>query len=253
MLPRVALVSVPQLTNLTDSGGVLLICRLVIPSVASGSFMARPRTISNAEILNAARDCFVEFGPSVAMDVIAERLGVSPQALFKRFRNKHELMLAALAPAVPAPWIPLVESGPDDRPVEEQLTEILAHLAEFFVDIARRMSVIQFSGIKPRELMERFDEPPPLVDMRVLAGWLERAAERGLIRPTDFTATAMLMLTSMHGPAMLTDMLGHHPTGHTREEYVQFMVQTLLQGFGPGSGDHPAPSVSVSQSSVDPS
>jgi AcrR family transcriptional regulator len=193
--------------------------------------MARPRTISDAKILSVARDCFVEFGPSVAMDVIADRLGVSPQALFKRFRNKHELMLAALTPVVPAPWIALVEAGPDDRDIEEQLAEILTELAEFFVDVARRMSVLRFSGIEPRELMDRFDEPPPLVDIRVLSGWLQRAAERGLIGETDFAATAMLMLTSMHGPAMLTDMLGHHPTGHSREEYVQFMVRTLLQGL----------------------
>ncbi|MEZ6127616.1 MAG: TetR/AcrR family transcriptional regulator [Planctomycetaceae bacterium] len=64
--------------------------------------MARPRTISDDQILQTARDCFLEHGPSVATDVIAERLGVSSQALFKRFHSKHELMLAAIAPERPA-------------------------------------------------------------------------------------------------------------------------------------------------------
>ncbi|MCP4172208.1 MAG: TetR/AcrR family transcriptional regulator, partial [Fuerstiella sp.] len=184
-----------------------------------------------------ARECFLQHGPSVATDVIADQLGVSPQALFKRFHSKQELMLAAIAPSGNAPWIPLVEAGPDDRSLDEQLTEILKELAEFFVDISRRMSVLRWSGIDPKELLARYDEAPPLVDIRVLSGWLQRAADRGLIRDIDFKATAMLMLTSMHGPAMLTDMLGKHPTGHTQAEYVSYMVDVLLQGLLPRNAD----------------
>ena len=195
--------------------------------------MARPRTISDDQILQTALECFLEHGPSVATDVIAERLGVSPQALFKRFNNKNYLLIAAVAPRNPAPWIPMVEAGPDDRPFAEQLSEILHELAEFFVDISRRMSVLRWSNLYPRKLMEQYDEAPPLVDLRVLSCWLQRAATRGLIRPIDFKATAMMMLTSMHGPAMLTDMLGKHPTGHTRDEYVACMVDMLLQGMLP--------------------
>ncbi|APZ95069.1 Bacterial regulatory proteins, tetR family [Fuerstiella marisgermanici] len=195
--------------------------------------MARPRTISDELILETARECFFEHGPSVSTDLIAEQLGVSPQALFKRFNNKQELMLAAVAPTGQASWIPLVEAGPDDRSLDEQLTEILQVLADFFVDISRRMSVLRWSGLDPKKLLDRFDEPPPLVDIRVLAGWLSRAADKGLIRPVDFRATAVMMLTSMHGPAMLTDMLGQHPTGHSRDEYVALMVDVLLQGMVP--------------------
>lgn len=193
--------------------------------------MARPRTITDEQILTAASQCFLEHGPAVSTDVIAEQLGVSSQAIFKRFQNKQELMLAALVPQDQAPWIPMVEAGPDDRPLRTQLTEIFTELADFFIDVARKISVLRWGGIDPRQLMARFDEPPPLVDIRTLAGWLERAANRGLIRTIDYRATAMLMLTSMHGPAMLSDMLGHHPTGHSRDEYVEFIVDTLLRGM----------------------
>ncbi len=195
--------------------------------------MARPRIISDEQILETARECFLEHGPSVSTDMIAEQLGVSPQALFKRFNNKQDLMLAAVAPSEQAPWIDLVEAGPDDRSLREQLTEILLLLADFFVDISRRMSVLRWSGVDWKRLLDQFDEPPPLVDIRVLSGWLSRLADRGLIRPIDYQATAMMMLTSMHGPAMLTDMLGQHPTGHSREEYVALMVDVLLNGMVP--------------------
>jgi len=197
--------------------------------------LARPRTISDDQILETARECFLEHGPSVATDVIAERLGVSSQALYKRFHTKHELMLAAIAPCGEPNWIPLVEAGPDDRPLDVQLTEILHELADFFVEISRSMSVLRFSGIEPKELLSRYDEAPPLKDIRVLSAWLQRAADRGLIRKLDHKATAMMMLTSMHGPAMLTDMLGQHPTGHSRNEYVSFMVNLLTQGMVPRS------------------
>ena len=199
--------------------------------------MVRPRTISDDQILQTALQCFLDHGPSVSMDTIAEQLNVSSQALFKRFGTKQELLLASVAPCEPAPWLPLVEAGPDDRPLEEQLAEILGELADFFVDIARRVSVLRFSGVEPKELMNRFDEPPPLVEIRTLAGWLQRSVDQGLIRLTDGSAMAMLMLTSMHGPAMLTDMLGQHPTGHSRDEYVTFMVETLMQGLRPDGAE----------------
>ena len=193
--------------------------------------MARPRTISDQQILETALGCFLEHGPGVSTDVIANELGVSPQALFKRFHSKQELMLAAVVPPSQAPWIPLVESGPDDRPLAEQLTEILNEIAVFFVDIARRINVLRWSGVDFKEALARFDEPPPLVDIRVLAGWFKRAYKLGLIRRTDFEATALLVLTSLHGPEMLTDMLNQRPTKHSQREYVDYLVQLLTQGL----------------------
>jgi AcrR family transcriptional regulator len=197
------------------------------------AIMARPRTISDKQILDTARSCFLEHGPNVPTETIAGELGVSPQALLKRFHSKNELLMQSVLPCSQAPWIPMVEAGPDKRPLEAQLSEILLQLAEFFVDISRRMSVLRWSGVDPKDLMSHFDEPPPITDIRVLSGWLERAAKRQLIRKVDFKATAMMMLTSMHGPAMLTDMLGKHPTGHSRKRYVSFMVDMLMQGMVP--------------------
>lgn len=165
------------------------------------------------------------------MEVIAEDLGVSSQAILKRFGSKQEVMLAAMAPPDQVAWIPLVEAGPNEQPIRQQLTEILEQLATFFVQLARQISVLRFSGVDPRDLMDRYDEAPPLRHIRVLATWLDKAAEQHLIRPIDSRAMAMMMLTSMHGPAMLTDMLGKHPTGHSQSQYVNFVVDIVLQGL----------------------
>lgn len=195
--------------------------------------MARPQTISDEQILEAALDCFVQHGPAVSTDVIADRLGVSAQALFKRFHSKHDLLIAALRPPLTAPWIPAIEAGPDDRPFAEQLHDVLLDLADFFVDIARRMSLLRWSGLDLKQMMKDFDEPPPLRDIRVLSEWLNRASQAGLIRKVDFRVTAMMMLSALHGPAMLHDVLEVHPTGHDTEEYVQHVVKQMLHGLLP--------------------
>ena len=195
--------------------------------------MARPQTISDEQILETARGCFLERGPLVSTEVIAGELGVSPQALYKRFHSKQQLMLAALRPEHPAPWISLVERGPDNGPLDEQLRQILEEIAGFFFEMSRRFSVLRWSGISPQDIFREFEEPPPLLDIRVLSNWFERAQMRGMIRDVDNRATAMLVLTSLHGPAMLTDMLGKHPTGHTQAEYVDILVNLLIEGLRP--------------------
>ncbi len=193
--------------------------------------MVRPRTITDQQILEVASKCFLEHGPSVSTDVIASELGVSSQALFKRFHSKKELIIAAMTPCGPAPWLELVERGPDERPLDEQLTEILSELAAFFTEIVRRMEVLQWSGVSMKDVMASFDEPPPVRDIRLLSGWLSRLHEKKMIRQLDFDATAMFILTAMHGPAMLTQFLGKPPTGHSFDEYVSQYVNMLLHGL----------------------
>ncbi|MCA8992764.1 MAG: TetR/AcrR family transcriptional regulator [Planctomycetaceae bacterium] len=195
--------------------------------------MVRPRSVSDDQIRDVACRVFLERGPGVATDQIASELGVTSQALLKRFHTKRELFIRSLIPTEEPAWRPLVEDGPDSRPVKEQLADILHALAGFFADVSKRMSVLRLGGVDPAELMRHFEEPPPVVDIRVLAGWFGRAYDRGLIRNVDFEAAAMQVLTSMHGPVMLTDMLGEHPTGHSTDEYVDFLADVLLHGLAP--------------------
>ena len=48
--------------------------------------MARPRSITDDEIKEAARDVFVEHGPSAPVKLVAQKLGVSHAALFGHLR-----------------------------------------------------------------------------------------------------------------------------------------------------------------------
>ena len=63
------------------------------------------------------------------MDVIAEDLGVTAPALFRRFGSRNDLLTAALRPEERPPFIADLELGPDRRPVETQLVEIFTKIA----------------------------------------------------------------------------------------------------------------------------
>lgn len=125
----------------------------------------------------------------------------------------------------------MVEAGPDQRPIETQLLEILAELANFFTDVVRKMELLRWSGVSIQDLMATFEEPPPIRDIKMISAWLQRCHQHLLIRDVDFDLTAMMILTSMHGPAMLKEFLGRAPTGHSQEEFLSRYVELLLHGL----------------------
>ena len=100
-------------------------------------------------------------------------------ALFKRFKSKRQLMVAALAPPEVPPWVAALRVGPDDRPFRVQLEELAQGVTEYFREISPCMSVLSASGIPPKELMARFDTPPPIAAIRMLTGWLEQCEQNG--------------------------------------------------------------------------
>src|SRR5436309_2352946 len=76
----------------------------------------------------------LEHGPSVSLGLIAERLGVTQPALLKRFGSRRALLLAALCSHEEPEWVKALAADPDDRPLREQLDEILGRIATFFAE-----------------------------------------------------------------------------------------------------------------------
>ncbi|MDQ1614375.1 MAG: hypothetical protein QOJ60_314 [Actinomycetota bacterium] len=56
--------------------------------------MARPRTVQDEQLLEAAQDLLFELGPAFTLERVASRAGVSAATLIKRFGSKRELLLA---------------------------------------------------------------------------------------------------------------------------------------------------------------
>lgn len=195
--------------------------------------MARPQQVSDTEILETARRCFLEQGPAVSTDVIADQLGVSSQALFKRFGSKRDLLLAAIRPPAIPPWTASLESGPNDEPLRTQLAAIVEEVSVYFAEMARRMSLIRWSGVPIEELLREYDPPPPQIGIRALAQWLERAHHKQLVRHTDFQSVAMALLGSLHAPVFLAEVLQQKQSAQSRKAYVTEVVKLFAKGLQP--------------------
>ena len=161
--------------------------------------MARPRNVTDTQILYEARACFLEHGAAVSTTVIAERLGISHGVLFQRFGTKDQLLRAALLPPPleEQPWMARMRSGPDDRDVRTQLFEFAEEISTYFERIVPCLSVLRSSGIHLESMAERREDLPPLRARREVAGWFSRAMARGLLRPVQPEHAADLFLGSL--------------------------------------------------------
>ncbi len=198
--------------------------------------MARTKTIPDSMVLEEARRCFLAHGPGVSTEVIAEALTISQPAIFKRFGTKKALMLAALLPPAVPDWVRGLEDGPDDRPIAEQLREVIRQAAAFFAEAVPAMSVIRASGMSTEEILASFKVAPPLVAKRTLIGWLVRSGERGLIRPVDPEAAATMILGALQFRVFMARMTGHAPPESSDEGYVDHLTDLLTHGLAPEAG-----------------
>ena len=157
--------------------------------------MARPRSITDDEIKKAARDVFLEHGPSAPVKFVAEKLGVSHAALFGRAGSKEQLMLDALCPGQPraAEWL---REPPPRLETEERLVEILIDLMTFFQRIVPNLVVLKAAGTLMNDLPSS-NPPPPVALRNALAGWLERAVRDKSLEPLHCEAVAEGLLGAM--------------------------------------------------------
>src|SRR5690606_13147635 len=93
--------------------------------------------------------CFLEHGPHASCERIAEDLGVSSAALFKRFGTKENLQRVALTP-VPPPWLEDLAAGPlPDLPLRGQLLDLGGRFLFFFREMLPCVFALRAAGSVP--------------------------------------------------------------------------------------------------------
>ena len=114
-----------------------------------------------------------------------------------------------------------------------QLAAIIEEVSVYFAEMARRLSLVRWSGVPIEDLLREYDPPPPLVGIRALAGWLERAHRQNLVRETDFQSVATALLGSLHAPVFLAEVLQRKQSAQSRKAYVTEVVNLFARGLQP--------------------
>jgi AcrR family transcriptional regulator len=180
--------------------------------------MARPKEYTDAEILDTAGQVLLEHGVKVATSVIAAQIGLSSAALFHRFGSKRNLIIQALMPRPPK--MELVESGPDERAIQDQLAEIGQLIVAHMQAMAPRVAALHSAGVPMEELFKHFEKPPPVVMFQGMTAWFQRAIDLGRVRQASAEHYAMAFLGSLHGRHFFGEVLCI-PIATSREDYIQ--------------------------------
>jgi len=189
--------------------------------------MARPRTISDDQILEAAREAFIEEGLNVATSEIAKRAGVAEGTIFSRFPTKEDLFFAAMGLVNPS-----FLSGLDDRigrgTIEDELTELLHETLAFFTRAVPCMMLVVSHGA--REKLIGHPSSPPARAVRQLSNYFEAEIKAQRLRPHDPEILARIFIGSAWHYAFCEHVRLNDIFPMPKHIYVRGVIDVLIRG-----------------------
>ncbi len=154
--------------------------------------MARPKEVTDEQLIIAARSCFLKRGAGVSAYRVAREVGVFHTTLFNRFGSKEGLMAAALGPSDKVPWVAALESASDERPIREQLIEHGKVISVYFQNLQDGLSVLQAAGILSGvEIFTAHNgQAQPVKAFRARTNWIHQAQNQKRLADCDIETLA---------------------------------------------------------------
>jgi AcrR family transcriptional regulator len=132
--------------------------------------------VTDEQIYEATRACFLDHGPAAPVSRIARALGISTAALYQRLGSKEELLRRAFDPG-PVRVAEALAAGPiQGEPLEAQLAAILGGAIELLRRVIPGVVVLRAAGVKLKSPQGGGGQPPTTLLRQGLAAWLRRAA-----------------------------------------------------------------------------
>jgi AcrR family transcriptional regulator len=196
--------------------------------------VARPITITDEQILEAARAVFLKDGFNASTVEIAQRAGVAEGTLFRRFATKERLFQAALrAPVVPS-WVRELDNISGHGDMRDNLTRIVREIIRFaqeripFVLLRWSHKPASSDAVFPEE-----GESPVARDSRRLAQFLQEEVDRGRLRPCQVEMVARLLVGTCLNLVMDSVVNKQPVTSEEIDRFTADLVETLWQGVAP--------------------
>lgn len=196
--------------------------------------MARTPSITDEEILDAAREVFFELGLSATTAEIAGRAGISEGTIFRRFPTKHDLFIAAMGISPRPAWIALAEqlAATGGERLQDDLTRLAHEMLAFFEELIPKMSMIMATGLQRGELFDGMRQPPPVRGLKALANYFHREQQRGRLRRCDPEIAARMFLGVLQNFAFFEICGLNDYLPMPRQTFVRGIVDNLLRGIG---------------------
>ncbi|MFM2062771.1 MAG: hypothetical protein RLZZ507_2441 [Cyanobacteriota bacterium] len=194
--------------------------------------MARIPKITNEQILDAAREIFLQQGFGASTLEIAQKAGISEASIFKRFSTKEELFFASMGIADKSPLLKELDTLVGKGNLKQNLIHLCLQILELNRQIVPRLMMLRSRGNALPEMTNRPDSRP-IRDLKTFTNFLAREIEQGRLRPSDPQTTAMILLGSLMNYVFLEQM---HPTGDIPADesiFVQNLVEIVWQGIAP--------------------
>ena len=192
--------------------------------------MARKAVIRDDEILLAAREVFLESGPTATTAEVARRAGVSEGTLFKRYVTKKELIIAAMKMREEASWQQRLPARVGVGELDLQLADLMAELIAFFRMMAPRLALMSSCHIRIEEFFGAHREPPPVTGIRSLARYLAAEQQLGRLGPCDVEIVARVLLGASIQYAMHESHGVNAWLPMPQETFIRGTVALVLQG-----------------------
>lgn len=201
--------------------------------------MGRTARVNRDQVLNAARETFVERGyEGATLAQIGGRIGVSAAALLRHAPTKRDLFLACMGAAEPEPmpfeFLEKLDGSEDPRRVLRRAAEALIP----FLEAKMRQIVARWVYFKTVPGVGRMPLPfdpkarptPPQKNLKYLEDYMRRAARRGRLRVKNPRAAAMALLATLHSYVFLQHVIEVLEEPMPLEEYLDTVLDVWTSG-----------------------
>ncbi len=164
--------------------------------------MGRPKTIEDAELLDAARRVFRQHGHTATTQQVAKVAGISEATLYKRFKTKDELFFAALNR--PAPTLSALSDIDPKLEPRAFLAIFAARTKDHFRQAVPSIISVAAHPRSGKELMGQVHRHNRAGEIAaVLRLRLESWHQSGRIRTTNIVSFTNAFLHALHSMAMV--------------------------------------------------
>jgi AcrR family transcriptional regulator len=196
--------------------------------------MARPVTIKDETILEAARAVFLERGILGTTAEVAERAGVSEGTVFNRFKTKLELFHAAMRPQLEEPgWLRTLGSRVGKGDLRQNLVELGGEIIAFFRTV---LPFMMMSWSNPSGVPAHFlgPNPPPIRGLKLLTGYFEAEMRARRLRRHDPEVVARTFVGALQNYVFFEILLKANEELPLAEEvFLRGLVNLLWNGAAP--------------------